>query len=128
MLDFNHAPKFADELNAYIDAALVAENATRIAREYLGGSRVGHPCERALQFEFAGAPKDDGADFSGRTLRIFAIGHTLEDLAIHGCAQQGSIFIRARAMTPRASNLVFQSQAGAFVVTSMVSSMPRLNL
>ena len=38
--------------------------------------------ERALQFEFAGAPKDDGAEFSGRTLRIFGIGHALEDLAV----------------------------------------------
>ena len=51
-------------------------------RTYLGGSRLGHACERALQFEFAGAPKDDGADFSGQTLRIFEIGHALEDLAI----------------------------------------------
>ena len=51
-------------------------------RTYLGASRLGHACERALQFEFVGAPKDDGADFGGQTLRIFAIGHQLEDLAI----------------------------------------------
>ena len=82
MLDFNHAPKFTDELNDCIDAALVAENATRAPRNYLGGSRVGHMCERALQFEFASARKDDGMDFSGRTLRIFGIGHALEDLAV----------------------------------------------
>ena len=82
MLDFNHAPKFTDELNACIDAALVTENATRAPRNYLGGSRVGHTCERALQFEFASARKDDGMDFSGRTLRIFGIGHALEDLAV----------------------------------------------
>jgi hypothetical protein len=37
---------------------------------------------RALQFEFAGAPKDAGQDFSGRSLRIFQIGHQFEDLAI----------------------------------------------
>ena len=83
MLDFNHAPKITDELNACIDAALVAENATRVPRNYLGGSRVGHACERALQFELASAPKDDGTDFSGRTLRIFGIGHALEDLAVN---------------------------------------------
>jgi hypothetical protein len=69
-------------LNDVVDAALMDENAARPRREYLGGSRVGHACERALQFEFAGAPKDEGADFPGRTLRIFAIGHVLEDLAI----------------------------------------------
>ena len=82
MLDYNHTRSFADMLNDVVDAALMDENATRPRREYLGGSRVGHACERALQFEFAGAPKDEGADFPGRTLRIFAIGHALEDLAI----------------------------------------------
>ncbi len=82
MLDYNHTRSFADMLNDVVDAALMDENAARPRREYLGGSRVGHACERALQFEFAGAPKDEGADFPGRTLRIFAIGHVLEDLAI----------------------------------------------
>jgi hypothetical protein len=82
MLDYNHKPSMSERVNAGIDAALVAENAARPPRDYLGGSRIGHACERALQFEFAGAPKDEGADFSGRALRIFAIGHALEDLAV----------------------------------------------
>ena len=82
MLDHNHTRSFADMLNEVVDAALMDENAAHPRREYLGGSRVGHACERALQFEFAGAPKVEGADFPGRTLRIFAIGHALEDLAI----------------------------------------------
>jgi hypothetical protein len=82
MLDYNHTRSFADMLNEVVDAALMDESAAHPRREYLGGSRVGHACERALQFEFAGAPKDEGADFPGRTLRIFAIGHALEDLAI----------------------------------------------
>ena len=80
MLDYNHTRSFADMLNEVVDAALMDENAAHPRREYLGGSRVGHACERALQFEFAHAPKDEGADFPGRTLRIFAIGHALEDL------------------------------------------------
>ena len=82
MLDYNRTRSFSEVLTGIVDAALVIENSSRPRREYLGGSRVGHACERALQFEFAGAPKDDGADFPGRTLRIFAIGHVLEDLAI----------------------------------------------
>jgi hypothetical protein len=82
MLDFNHRPSVTERINAAIDAALVIESAARSPRDYLGGSRIGHACERALQFEFAGAPKDEGADFSGRVLRIFAIGHALEDLAV----------------------------------------------
>ena len=82
MLDFNPRPSTAERINALIDAALIAEREATPPRTYLGASRLGHPCERALQFEFAGAPKDDGSDFGGQTLRIFAIGHQLEDLAI----------------------------------------------
>lgn len=82
MLDYNHRPTVADHVNAAIDDGLVAERGATPAREYLGGSRLGHPCERALQFEFVGAPKDAGADFDGKSLRIFAIGHALEDLAV----------------------------------------------
>jgi hypothetical protein len=82
MLDFNRRPKLAELVNAGIDAALVADRAMIPPRDYLGGSRLGHPCERALQFEFAGAPKDEDSDFDGQALRIFSIGHALEDLAI----------------------------------------------
>lgn len=82
MLDFNHRSLIAGRINALIDDSLDAARALTPPRTYLGGSRLGQPCERALQFEFAGAPKDDGADFDGQTLRIFEIGHALEDLAI----------------------------------------------
>ncbi len=81
-LDFNHRPGVAERINTAVDAALEAERAATPPRDYLGASRLGQPCERALQFEFAHAPKDEGQEFSGRALRIFAIGHTLEDLAI----------------------------------------------
>ena len=82
MLDYNYSAGFAEHVNAWIDAALEAENAGQPPREYLGGSRLGVPCNRALQYEYARAPKDDGADFSGQLLRIFAAGHAFEDLAI----------------------------------------------
>ena len=82
MLDFNHRSLIAERINALIDDSLDAVRAKTPPRTYLGGSRLGQPCERALQFEFAGAPKDDGSDFDGQTLRIFEIGHALEDLAV----------------------------------------------
>jgi hypothetical protein len=82
MLDFNHRSLIAERINALIDGSLDAVRAKTPPRTYLGGSRLGQPCERALQFEFAGAPKDDGSDFDGQMLRIFEIGHALEDLAI----------------------------------------------
>lgn len=82
MLDFNSRAQTADHVNGVIDIALVAQDADRTPRPYLGGSRLGHPCERALQFEFTATPKDEGAGFDGRILRIFAMGHALEDLAV----------------------------------------------
>ena len=82
MIDLNHQPKFHEQVTALVDAALQAENASREKRRYLGGSRLGVACERALQLEYADAPVDPGAEFPGRTLRIFEVGHVLEDLAI----------------------------------------------
>ena len=81
MLDYNHSATIAEQINALIDEALVTENQAKPSRDYLGGSRLGVACERALQFEYADAAKDEGRDFDGQTLRIFAAGHLFEDLA-----------------------------------------------
>jgi hypothetical protein len=91
-LDFNHRPKepnFADGLNALIDRALEAENEIRPGRDYLGGSRLGDPCARRLQFEYLNVPRDPGTGFPGRTLRTFALGHSLEDLAVEWLRKAG---------------------------------------
>lgn len=92
VLDFNHRekpPSFCDTVNARIDAALVAENVKRPQRDYLGGSRLGDICSRRLQYEFLKAPRDPDGGFSGRSLRIFALGHVLEDLAIEWLRKAG---------------------------------------
>ena len=89
MLDFNHRPKAHEVVTAHIDAALVVERAEQPRRAYLGASRLGVACDRALQYEFAGAPVDPGRDFDGRVLRIFEVGHVLEDLAIRWLRQAG---------------------------------------
>lgn len=80
MLDYSN--DFAEKLNQRIDDALEQENAQQVARTYLGGSRLGVNCSRALQYEYVGAPKDEGRNFSGKLLRIFAAGHVFEGLAI----------------------------------------------
>lgn len=98
LLDFNHRekkPGFADVVNALIDTALTAENAERPARDYLGGSRLGDACQRRLQYEYLKVPKDDGAEFTGRSLRIFALGHVLEELAI-GWLRKAGFDLRTR--------------------------------
>lgn len=98
-LDFNHRPKAAtaaEAVNALIDAALVAEDGTRPRREYLGGSRLGDPCTRRLQYEHLDVPRDPGTEFSARTLRIFAVGHVFEDLAV-GWLRQAGFDLRTRS-------------------------------
>ena len=112
MLDYNHRPNIAELLNAAVDTALTADNQSRPPRDYLGGSRVGHACERALQFEFAGAPKDDGADFSGQTLRIFAIGHALEDLAIQWLRAAGIDLYTRKGNDPDGEQFGFSVAGG----------------
>lgn len=82
MLDFNHRPKFHEQVSALIDRAQTDERAKEARRDYLGASRLGVACDRALQFEYVQAPVDSGRDFSGRLLRVFEVGHALEALAI----------------------------------------------
>ena len=131
MLDYNHGLKFADRMNAIVDEGLASENATRPPRAYLGGSRLGHPCERALQFEFAGAPKDDGAEFSGRTLRIFGIGHALEDLAVRWLRGAGFDLYTRKGNRPDGDQFGF-SVAGSRIrghVDGIIAAAPEaLNL
>jgi hypothetical protein len=98
MLDFNHRPKVHEGVKAHIDAALTAERAGQERRTYLGASRLGVACDRALQYEFAGAPADHGREFDGRVLRIFEVGHVLEDLAIRWLRLSGfDLYTRTRS-------------------------------
>lgn len=80
MLDFNaRATKEGRFLNL-IDQAITGQPERR--REYLGASGIGEPCARRLQYEYQGAPKDDGSEFSARTMRIFHRGHQGEEWMI----------------------------------------------
>ncbi len=112
MLDYNHRPGIAERVNAAIDAALIAEREATPPRTYLGASRLGHACERALQFEFAGAPKDDGADFAGQTLRIFEICHQLEDLAIRWLRAAGLDLYTRKGNRPDGEQFGFSVAGG----------------
>lgn len=82
-LDFNkHIMKEArasDAINAAVDAGLLAKRAKQERRAYVGASAIGHECERSIQFEYAGAPKE--SDFNAATLRRFDGGHMGEELA-----------------------------------------------
>lgn len=112
MLDYNHRPGIAERVNAAVDAALIAEREATPPRSYLGASRLGHACERALQFEFAGAPRDEGADFGGQTLRIFEIGHQLEDLAIRWLRAAGLDLYTRKGNLPDGEQFGFSVAGG----------------
>lgn len=71
MMDFNSSSSISGQLTALIDAGMQLERARQSVRQYLGASRLGTSCERALQYEFAQAPVDHVRDIQGRILRIF---------------------------------------------------------
>jgi len=79
-MDFTPSPHtgFAAALQARIDAAMVAHNAAQPQRDYLGASRLGEECTRALAYEYTKTPKDEGKGFAGKTLRVFDMGHDAE--------------------------------------------------
>lgn len=74
--DFNHR---ATKQRAFpdMDAAADALSSKQKKREYLGGSRLGEPCARKLQFEYLGKPST--SKINAKTFIIFAAGHALED-------------------------------------------------
>ncbi|WP_220456137.1 hypothetical protein [Candidatus Liberibacter sp.] len=79
MLDFNET--FSEKVTAYIDRGLQSQH--REQRDYLGASLLGESCSRKLQYHLTQTPKDE--EFSGRTLRIFELGHSCEKLGIKWC-------------------------------------------
>ncbi len=82
MIDFNSSASLSGQVTALVDAGMQHARARQTPRGYLGGSRLGMACERALQYEFAQAPVDPGRDPDGRLLRIFERGHVIEDSAL----------------------------------------------
>ena len=78
MLDFNSTSSLSGQVTALVDAGLEQRHRQQERRAYLGASRLGVACERALQFEYADATVDPGKEFPGRILRIFERGHDNE--------------------------------------------------
>jgi hypothetical protein len=81
-MDFNSSSSISGQITALVDAGMQRLRSTEVQREYLGASRLGTSCERALQYEFAKAPVDHGRETDGRLLRIFERGHVMEDCMV----------------------------------------------
>lgn len=95
MMDFNSSHTKADQLIWFVDEGLKRTRDREPGREYLGASRVGVSCERALQYEFAKAQVDTGRQPEGRMLRIFERGHVMEDCMIKWL-RDGGFDVRTR--------------------------------
>jgi len=89
MLDFNSRSALGDKFVALIDKAIDRRATGESKREYLGGSAIGEPCARRLQYEYNGADKDEGSDFEPRIRRIFQRGHEVEEWLIRWMLSAG---------------------------------------
>jgi len=96
MPNFNDS--FSDQINAVVDLGLQQQRNGMAPRDYLGASRMGIACGRALQYEFMHAAKDE--DFSGRTLRIFEMGHAIEEMTREWLRQVGFSIVTTRNGQP----------------------------
>ncbi|SFL92519.1 hypothetical protein [Nitrosomonas communis] len=65
MMDFNSTSSISGQVTALINAGMQGKHAQQAARQYLGASRLGIACERALQYEYAQAPVDYGREIPG---------------------------------------------------------------
>lgn len=80
VIDFNSSKTkrsvFSDGIAAHLDYEIARKNKLQPQRDYLGASALGHPCDRSVQFAFAGAPKE--REMTPDTLRKIAFGHLSE--------------------------------------------------
>jgi len=82
MLDFNSKNIRGERFVALIDEAIEARARQERRRDYIGGSAIGQPCSRRIQYEYLAVPKDPGSDFGPRVRRIFRRGHECEEWLI----------------------------------------------
>lgn len=88
MLDFSpRINVFSDEFETLVDKAMQSREADQPKRNYLGASRLGVECDRALGYEYFKFPKDE--DFNGRILRIFQRGHDGETRMLENLRTSG---------------------------------------
>lgn len=66
------------ELTRLLDGSLKAHRDAEPARAYLGASAVGVECQRQAAYGYFKTPKDPDKGFTGRTYRVFDMGHDSE--------------------------------------------------
>ena len=88
---------FSRAFQAHIDAALETAQQEQEPRTYLGGSRLGHDCARALAYEYTHTPVDTGRHSPGSLLRVFDMGHDIETRTANYLRKAGFTMLTERA-------------------------------
>lgn len=76
-----------EEIIAAIDAGYDTEPVKK-ARDYIGASAVGHPCDAMLALSLRGMPDDPAP---ARLKRIFMMGHMLEDRVVRDLKEKADL-------------------------------------
>ena len=74
--------KLSDEIISELDGGIITKQNKQPRRKYLGASSLGDECARKLQYRYIDMPVDKEKEFSAKTLRIFGLGHTIEDMMV----------------------------------------------
>lgn len=108
-----------------IDDALEQHRDQETPRHYLGASRLGVECLRALQYEYLHTPKDAGQAFSPRLLRIFEAGHVFESLMLRWLTRAG---LTIKTHTPSGEPYGFSALDGRLRghVDGIITSLPKV--
>jgi len=77
----------ADDIVEAIDVGYKNKK-PQIARQYIGASNVGTPCDATLAFSLRGFPEPQIAP---KTQRIFALGHLLEDIVVKDLKENADV-------------------------------------
>ena len=72
--------KPTDHILREIDRGILEKQDKIPRRKYLGASSLGDECSRKIQYRYMGIKPDVDKKFDAKTLRIFAMGHVIEDL------------------------------------------------
>ena len=80
MIDLNKTSMKVEAVSkgvaARLDSWLIQKRRAEPRRDYLGASAFGHECDRAIQYEYAGFPRE--REMTPDTLRKIAFGHLTE--------------------------------------------------
>ena len=71
--------KTKSKIAQLIDDSIVESKKKEKQRTYLGASSLGDACARKIQYTYQGQQPDENKEFNAQTLRIFQLGHELEN-------------------------------------------------